>query len=364
LLEQKYDGEAHLFYKGREAIQAALLSAQLPAGTEVLITGYTCYAVYKAVVDAGHVPVFVDIAHNQLNITPKTVAAALKDHPAAKVLVLQNTLGYPSDLLGLQKLAVKHKLIVIEDLAHCIGMNYEDGTEAGTIGDFTALSFSQDKVVDGISGGALVVRNKAYKNKLTDTLRYTKLPHKQQLRDRIYPLLTVKIRAAYTIKIGKIFHAACKKLHLLAKPVDGVFGVYRSLPSWYCSLIVDQFAQLNKLAQHRLKIAAIYQAGFSKKIRFNSPHGTPIFLRFPLRIDDRDALFAHLKHSNIYITDVWYETPIAPARYLAKTPYKKGDCAESDTVASTMVNLPTHQAISEDDAHRIVERIQAWLLQH
>ena len=360
-LQSRYSGEAHLFYKGREAIQAALVIADLPKNTKVLITGYTCYAVYKAVVDADCVPVFVDIAPKQLNFNGDTLTKALKKHSDAKVVILQNTLGYPSDIATIQKIVKANKLLVIEDLAHCIGMKYADGKEAGTIGDFTALSFSQDKVVDGISGGALVVRNEAHKSKFNHKIAYTKLPHKQQIRDRIYPLLTVKIRALYPFGLGKPLHALCKKLHLLAKPVDGIFGVYRELPDWYAGLIHDRFQDLINTTEHRTTIGKIYEREISKRYQMTSTYGVPTMLRFPMLVKDRDALFAYFKKSNVFITDIWYETPIAPVRYLKKTTYKNGECPEADQVAELMVNLPIHTNVREADAEMIARKVNTWL---
>ena len=51
-------------------------------------------------------------------------------------------------------------LYLIEDLAHCPGNHYADGPAFGSVGDLVVLSFSRDKQVDAVAGGALIVRNK------------------------------------------------------------------------------------------------------------------------------------------------------------------------------------------------------------
>lgn len=361
MLSERYGGETHLFYKGREAIQAALVTAQLPEKSEVLITGYTCYAVYKAVVDAGHQPVFLDIAEDTLNYNATILENAIKKHPSAAVLILQNTLGFASEAKQITELARQNKILVIEDLAHCIGLEYRDGREAGTIGDFTALSFSQDKVVDGISGGALVIRAKRYQNKVNSYIYYTRLPFRRQLTDRLYPIQTVFIRAMYAFKVGKAYHAFAKRLGLLAKPVDGVFGKYRALPNWYCGLIMSQFKHLPALARRRKAISEIYAREISEKYQIKPLTGEPIYLRFPIIVQKRQALFNYLKQDNIYITDIWYESPVAPIRYMPKTDYKIGECPRAEKLAEVMVNLPTHQAISFNDARKLARKVEAWL---
>ena len=362
-LESRYHGQAHLFYKGREAIQAALMLAKLGKGSKVLITGYTCYAVYRAVVDAGCEPVFVDLAPGSINFDSDTILTSLKKHKNVRALIMQNTLGFASDIESIKKISDDNKLVLIEDLAHCIGMKYSDGSEAGTVGDYVALSFSQDKVVDGISGGALIVRTKNG-NDFDKTITYTKLPATQQLRDRIYPALTVKIRFLYNLKIGKLIHVFAKKLHLLSRPVDGVFGEYRQLPGWYAALIHRQFLLLDKSQAHRSQICEIYSNTITKTVQAgdkvkNSPH-----LRFPILIPkNRNDFIVSLKKKNIHISDIWYESPIAPLRYLGQTNYQQNECPVSEKMAEQMINLPTHTGISIKTAKIIAQEVNLWLSQ-
>ena len=66
-LENKYGGRAVLVYKGREAIELALTLLNLPKGTVVGINGFTCYAVYKAVINAGYGVEYIDIQKLNLN---------------------------------------------------------------------------------------------------------------------------------------------------------------------------------------------------------------------------------------------------------------------------------------------------------
>src|SRR5450759_4344470 len=60
-LEKKYQGKTILVYKGREAIKLALDIIKLPKDSEVAINGLTCYAVYKAINDAGYRAIYLDV---------------------------------------------------------------------------------------------------------------------------------------------------------------------------------------------------------------------------------------------------------------------------------------------------------------
>src|SRR3989344_5571860 len=171
LHEEKYHGKAILFYKGREALTFALKILNLPKKSEVAINGFTCVAVFNAIRYAGFEALCLDLDETGgLNFTAKTLENSLKSNKNIKVVIVQNTLGYPCDIEKIEKLCRKHKLILIEDLAHCVGTVYEDGRETGTVGDLVVLSFSQDKIIDAVSGGALIVRNKKLANlKLPDS---------------------------------------------------------------------------------------------------------------------------------------------------------------------------------------------------
>ncbi|MBI2506561.1 MAG: aminotransferase class I/II-fold pyridoxal phosphate-dependent enzyme, partial [Candidatus Colwellbacteria bacterium] len=189
-LETRYGGETILFHKGREALELALRIIQkidnLPSGSLVAINGFTCYAVYQAVANAGYTPFYLDIEENSLNFSPAKLRSTLETNPGIKVVVVQNTLGYPCAVEEIAQICAEKGIILIEDLAHSVGAVYGSGKEAGAFGDFTVFSFSQDKIIDGISGGALVIKNPRYRIRAPYPLN--DLDYKTQLIERLYPL--------------------------------------------------------------------------------------------------------------------------------------------------------------------------------
>lgn len=151
-LESKYQGKVTLTYKGRDALELAL--ADLPKESLVGINGFTCFAVYEAIKKAGHQALYLDIEKGELNFSADTLKRAVN----VKAVIIQNTLGYPCDIEKIAQICQENKIILIEDLAHSVGTRYKNGVEAGMIGDYVALSFSQDKMIDAVSGGALIER--------------------------------------------------------------------------------------------------------------------------------------------------------------------------------------------------------------
>src|SRR3990167_8324621 len=60
-LEEKYEGQAILIYKGREALTLALQILNFPKDSKIAINGLTCVAVYNAIETAGYKPICIDI---------------------------------------------------------------------------------------------------------------------------------------------------------------------------------------------------------------------------------------------------------------------------------------------------------------
>lgn len=355
LLKQRYEGAPVLLYKGREAIKLALDILKLPKNSKVGITGFTCYAVYKAVVDAGCLPVFLDIKVNDLNFSLNEVR---KQHNL-KVLIIQNTFGKACDIEEISEYCKSKNIILIEDLAHTPVGEYKSKKKFGSVGDFIVLSFGRDKLIDAVSGGALIVKSHKFVSELRG-INLKKVSFIPQAKDRFYPLLTFVIRHSYRLFFGKVLHWFLRKLKLLGLSVEEMNKIsLHELPSWYSGLIEYQFVAVDKNLKHKKLISRIYE----KKIRrcligYN--------LRIPLILtkNKRDNLFEYLKGFDINIADTWYTSPVAPKRLLDSTNYSLGQCPQAEKVSETIVNLPTHLNITTYDALEICNKISLWQRTH
>lgn len=356
LLHNKYGGNVVLLYKGREAIELALKSLNLPQGSSVAINGFTCFAVYEAIKKYGLNVEYLDIEKGDLNFSPQQLEKHIKENPKIKVVIIQNTLGYPCRTEEISKICKENKITLIEDLAHSIGAKYENGKEAGTVGEITVLSFSQDKMIDGISGGALIMRN----NQTPDN--FINRSFHQQLIDKFYPLFTYFIRKTYSFGFGKLLHLILKKLNLLSKPMAYAAG-FHNLPSWYSKLIINQFGSLDENLNHRKNITAVYAKLINPKILspkiIDNIHLSSN-LRFPIFVENRGGLIQYLEDRGIYVSDIWYDAPIAPKKYLSQTNYG-GQCPNAELASDAILNLPTHKNVSEKEAEKISNLINLWL---
>lgn len=357
-LAEHYGGRTTLTFKGRQALELALRRSGLPKGSKVAVNGFTCYVVYKAVADAGYEPVFLDVAEGQLNFGPDELKAACEKDGNLRAVIVQNTLGYPCDLPAIAAFCQTNELLLIEDLAHSLGVVYADGREAGAVGDMAMLSFSQDKPLDVVAGGALIDRRK--ENSDSDDFPEAALWLK--FKNRMYPFWTWLIRAAYPAGLGRYIHALLKKLRLLATPMNDSLQGIQAMTGKAAVLLLSRWHARGSEIAHRRKIAAIYQAALPPEIQFAPLSGSqPLFLRFAIAAADRKGLISQLKQSGIYLGDTWYDAPVAPARYLKATAYKTGECPNAEKLAGEIVNLPTHINVSENQAADIAEKVSQWL---
>jgi dTDP-4-amino-4,6-dideoxygalactose transaminase len=360
VLKTKFGGTPSLFYKNREAITAGLLSLKLPARSGVVITGFTCFVVYQAVVEAGFTPVFCDLEKDGVNPNPDRIAALIAKNPQIKAVIVQNTFGFPTEMIKLSKICRQAGVFLIEDLAHSVGTRYANGLDAGQAGDLVCLSFSQDKILDAVTGGALIIRNPRIS--LDRLVKPVLLPLAERVRIRAYPLLTAIIRRNFRIG-GRLLHALSKKLNLLSTPLGfPVDNRFFSFPSECLPLALTAIHANPGDVIRRQRLASYYASRLPPE--YLIPRIIPLIpesacLRFPIRVPKRDALILRLHRFGIHLSDIWYDAPVAPKRLLTQTTYS-GECPNAETLADTILNLPTHRGITNKEADLVIREIVQW----
>lgn len=330
-LEKKYQGKVLLTYKCREAITLALLSCALPKGSFVAICQYSCKEVIDAITGANLGVAFVDLEKGTLHFSATTLKKALIKNPKIKAVLVQNTLGYPCQIEGIANICQKKRLVLIEDLAHCVGAYYEKGKEVGSFGDFITLSFSQNKIVDSTSGGALIIRSAKFKMQSSKLIK--KEPNfRRQLADRIFPL------CSYLIKYSYPLYLLFQKLISLSKPFTNVGAGVHKLPNWYCFVILSRFRNLSSELAHRKKIAGIYARLIKKEVlsaKLTRQISLSANFRFPVFVLQEKEMIDYLAKYKIFLDDPWYTVP--------------------------GLTLPTRINISERKAEEISMLINRWL---
>lgn len=358
-LKAKYGAsDIILTNRGREAIVVILKSLDLPVDSYVAITGYTCYVVYEAVLASGLKPYFVDINKDNLNFTVDSLGDALKKQPDIKAVIIQNTLGIPVDILPIEQLCKQQGVALVEDLAHCAGAIYSDGREVGTVGVASALSFSQNKMIDAVAGGAAIFMSE---NVRALKLHFKAVPLSQRITNYLYPLTTQVIRKTHQFYVGKVLLRLTKAMHLLPDPAAGYAGDLHKLHPHQAKLALNYIDSLTRTIKHRRAMAEIYQKELPQSLQFQGSKGAT-YIRFPVVVDDKKSLEKHLSRARVLLGTSWYETVIAPERFLPKALlYRPGSCPNGEWMARHIINLPTHININADTANRIAKEVNQCL---
>ena len=126
------------------------------AADEVIVTPRTFLASVSSVVNAGAIPIFADVDQDSGNISAETIAKVLT--PSSKAVIAVHLAGWPCDMDPIMALATEHTLKVIEDCAQAHGARYK-GRPVGSIGDVSAWSFCQDKIMTTGGEGGMVTTN-------------------------------------------------------------------------------------------------------------------------------------------------------------------------------------------------------------
>lgn len=308
-----------VFHNGRSALTVAIKSV-VSRGAKVIVNGSTCYAVIEAVRAAGCVPVYADINKENLHFGKEELKKALDGETNVQAVIVQNNLGIPCDIVGIEEVANKHKLAIIEDLAHSAGVKYKDGREAGTVGRAVVLSFGKGKSIDTISGGAVVLTNPLDTPIVQPDI---KPALSDRLRDRWYPFFGAIIRTGFRLNkgFGKKIIAGLVKTHMIQRSADAKLDIGVRITYWQAHLALRQLKQLPR--RGRAPIRKFYL------------------------VKNRDEVLQKLENNGIILSDIWYTTPVAPERYFESSDFHPEACPVAVEVASQIINLPTYYRASD-----------------
>lgn len=141
---------------GTTALRIALTAADIDVGDEVLVPAYTFIATASAVVEAGGIPIFVDIDPHTYNIDIAKAEMAITSR--TKAIMPVHFAGRPADMDALLNLANKYHLIIVEDAAQAWGAHWK-GRPVGAIGAAGCFSFQSSKNMNAGEGGIITTND-------------------------------------------------------------------------------------------------------------------------------------------------------------------------------------------------------------
>ncbi len=355
------------FNAGRSALLAILSSLDLPENSEIIIQAFTCNAVVNPITKMGLRPVYVDIDET-LNLEISDLEKKIT--PLTRAVIVQHTFGLPAKIEKIKEICRQHGIWLIEDCAHALGAKV-NGKLCGTFGDAAFFSFGRDKIISSVFGGMALSANDKIGAKLEKFWQAADYPHPLwTLQQLAHPALTRGLVVPFydIANIGKILAKLFLNLGFISYSVrkeenDGILpDIFpRKLPAALAELALRQIKKLEAFNAHRRLISGIYlreleDKNFMPILREVKSDWTP--LRFSLIVRDAPRFISAMKRKNIYLDDGWNKSPVVPwASDLEKMRYAVGSCPRAEKIAASIVNLPTHINLSQDDARYLAREI-------
>ena len=323
-----------LFTNGTLPLITALQALGLDEG-EVITTPYSFVATTHAIWWNKLTPVFVDIDPVTGCIDPDKIESAITDKTVAIMPV--HVYGTPCDVERIDVIAKKHNLKVIYDAAHAFGVT-KDGDSILKAGDISTLSFHATKTYNTVEGGALVCHSAEMKY------------HVDNLKNFGFRGETTVVGPGINSKMDEI-RAAYGLLNL--KHVDAAIARRKEVAKMYVEAL--QNVKGIKIFQPMVDSFASNLSPLTSKLNYSY---FPIFVNAAEYGMTRDELYKKMKASDVLGRRYFY--PLISTF----TPYNTYPSAASDNLpvatqwADTVICLPMHHALSEEDVKRVIDGIR------
>ena len=324
-----------LFTNGTLPLMTALQALRITG--EVITTPYSFVATTHSIWWNGCKPVFVDIDPATGDIDPNKIEAAIT--PRTTAIMPVHVYGKPCDTKAIQDIADKYGLKVIYDAAHAFGVEvpasdygleaYDGKGLAGILnaGDMSTLSFHATKVYNTIEGGALIM-------------------HDEKTKKRIDYLKNFGIADEVTV-VG-----------------PGINSKMDEMRSAYGLL---NLKQVDAAIEARHQVAIKYRKALRnvEGISFfdDMPGVKHNYSYFPIFVDaekygmTRDELYFKMKSQNVLGRRYFYPLISEFSTYRGLESAKPENLPNAHKIADSVICLPMHHLLSEEDVQRVLDCI-------
>tara|TARA_B100001989_G_scaffold3713_1_gene2498 strand:- start:45889 stop:47076 length:1188 start_codon:yes stop_codon:yes gene_type:complete len=329
------------FTAGRCALYKILSSLNYNKTFKVAIQAFTCSVIPKAILDAGGLPIYVDIEIDSLSMDLKEIKKKIKE---IDVVVLQYTFGItPKYLSNIAYLCKKNSKIFILDKAHCMPEKVSEEVkflESHAYGIF--YSTDHTKALNAVRGGICLTK----KNLIPSHLISKKI-------DPRIPFLYESIFYKESLYIfARIFSSLMKIFAISYMPKDDsdtrILSNEIFVSSWY-TLVLEQLNNSEirnyEVTKFSDKLRKLIKKNKSCISLIKNSSATSL-LRFPILFNskkDKLKFLNSLSENQIKISD-WFGGVLTCSKKDYKNYYYKfGDCPVAENIAYRVLGIPCNR---------------------
>jgi dTDP-4-amino-4,6-dideoxygalactose transaminase len=306
---------------GLDALRLGLIAAGLERGDEVVVPANTFVATFAAIVQAGGVPVPVDVSERDYNLDVEAIVAALT--PRSRFLLPVHMYGQMADMQRVREMAHRRELVVFEDACQAHGAS-RDGLRAGTAGVAGAFSFYPSKNLGAIGdAGALVTDDEG----IAATARTLREHGQAQKNDYVMPGYTARLDTIQAI------------------------------------VLTEKLAELDGWNDDRAHAAACYDERLRDIPSLTPPPvaagSHPVWHLYVVRVPDAAKLAGFLSERGIQ-TGRHYPVPAHLTPAYAWLGHRKGSFPVTERLARELLSLPMFPGIEATQLDLVVDGIEAF----
>jgi dTDP-4-amino-4,6-dideoxygalactose transaminase len=318
------------------ALELSLLALGLGPGDEVICPSFTFVSTANAILRVGARPVFAEIDDTSLGLDPEDVARRLG--PKTRALLPVHYAGYAADMEALLELARGKGLKVVEDAAQGLDATYR-GRALGTLGVAGALSFHETKNITCGEGGALIVSDPELAAR-AEIVREKGTNRSAFLRGEVDKYTWVAEGSSYILSdvLAALLDAQLDKLDEIQARRARIADRYRAeLGDW--------------ASAHDVRLPPADDA-----LRRTNHH--LFYLRFPTA-EARDGAMDALRARGVMAT--FHYVPLHSSPHGRTLGHGGLDLPVTDRVARTLLRLPLHPLLTEEETGRVIDAVTRGL---
>ena len=307
---------------GTDTLLIALLAYGIGRGDEVITSPFTFIATGEMIALAGAKPVFVDIDARTYNLDPRLLEAAIT--PRTKAIMPVSLYGQVGDMDGINAIARKHRLPVIEDAAQSFGAKYR-GKRSCALSEVGSTSFFPSKPLGAYGdGGAL----------FTDDDEVAKLMR--------------EIRV----------HGQDRRYH---HPRLGING---RLDTLQAAVLLAKMEIFDDEVEARMRIGGRYSELIAEALGDRvttpllAPGCTSVYAQYTIEVANREKVEQAMKAQGIP-TAVHYPMPLHLQPVFADLGQGAGAFPVAEAAGRRVLSLPMHPYLTEDQQARVVQALRA-----
>lgn len=302
---------------GLDAIRIMLESFGVGPGDEVIVPAFTYYATWLGVMQAGAIPVPVDVEYRNALIDPLQIEQAITSR--TKAILVVHLYGQGVNVAAIKDIANKHNLYLFEDAAQSHGAFTDIGV-TGSVSDAAAFSFYPTKNLGALGdAGAITTNSDAAAKTITSRRSYGQGNSKYDHVDTGWNSRLDPLQAAFL------------KIHL------------QKLPEWNSK---------------RFEIATKYAEALGRNSEFSIgwSNGNPsVWHHYVLKTNHRKELIGFLEDKGVS-TDIHYPysvNELAPMRQNLRPEHSEMNFVNSLRLSKEVVSLPIGPWMNHDQISKV-----------